>query len=293
MPTDDQTGDVWSVDESGYLCLNGELFSDDGDGVVCLGDHAPSLRAALARPEPESTPPGTVSGRHVVSSDAIAGGLVDGFINDGATPDEMRSRIAGVIEGERQTARVLLESMGLVARPEPAGDGVSEEDAAAHLLGELTRHWGETYGSRLRRVRAHLRDYAGALARPEPKRASVGGDYMDRTINEHVRACEVLLAEEQEKARPDTALIATLCDSVRLAREHVAPAALRDAVPDAVRRWRELDPIERRCAVAMMERRVASYEGDPSVAAADFRAIYQTAADALEALAAEPTDGEE
>jgi hypothetical protein len=33
-------------------------------------------------------------------------------------------------------------------------------------------------------------------------------------------ACLVLLKEEQEKLRPDNALVAVLCDAVRLAREH-------------------------------------------------------------------------
>jgi hypothetical protein len=41
------------------------------------------------------------------------------------------------------------------------------------------------------------------------------------TILDHVRACRIHIAEEQRKPNPDTALIATLCDAVRFAREHV------------------------------------------------------------------------
>lgn len=47
----------------------------------------------------------------------------------------------------------------------------------------------------------------------------VGGEYVEKTLNEHVLACNALLFEEQQKANPDNALVAVLCDSVRLVRE--------------------------------------------------------------------------
>lgn len=50
----------------------------------------------------------------------------------------------------------------------------------------------------------------------------IGGDALPITIEAHVRSCRVLLDEEQRRPNPDNALIATLCNSVRLAREHVA-----------------------------------------------------------------------
>ena len=47
----------------------------------------------------------------------------------------------------------------------------------------------------------------------------VAGDRLCRPIYEHVRACEALIQEQQHLPLPDNAIIATLCDSVRMARE--------------------------------------------------------------------------
>lgn len=44
---------------------------------------------------------------------------------------------------------------------------------------------------------------------------------LEKPIADHERACLVLLREEQEKLSPNNALIAVLCDSVRLGREYV------------------------------------------------------------------------
>jgi hypothetical protein len=54
--------------------------------------------------------------------------------------------------------------------------------------------------------------------------AAVGGDWMEQTIATHVTRCEHLIAEEQAKVSPDNALIAALCDSVRMAREYTRVA---------------------------------------------------------------------
>lgn len=48
----------------------------------------------------------------------------------------------------------------------------------------------------------------------------VAGDRVDRPLYELVRSAEAHLAEEQAKPNPDNGLIATLCDTVRLVREH-------------------------------------------------------------------------
>lgn len=48
----------------------------------------------------------------------------------------------------------------------------------------------------------------------------VAGERMERTLDDFVRACEVLLDEEQSKVAPNNALIAVLCDAVRLTREY-------------------------------------------------------------------------
>jgi hypothetical protein len=42
---------------------------------------------------------------------------------------------------------------------------------------------------------------------------------MERTIADFERACLVHLADEQRRPNPDNALIAVLCDAVRLSRE--------------------------------------------------------------------------
>ena len=47
----------------------------------------------------------------------------------------------------------------------------------------------------------------------------IGGVYMDRSLKDFVRACEARIEAEQAKPLPETALIALLCDAVRLSRE--------------------------------------------------------------------------
>ncbi len=48
----------------------------------------------------------------------------------------------------------------------------------------------------------------------------VGGDRLPTTLAEFERRCLVHIEEEQSRAAPDTALIALLCDAVRLGREY-------------------------------------------------------------------------
>lgn len=51
------------------------------------------------------------------------------------------------------------------------------------------------------------------------KEVHVGGRRLLRSLADFERACKVHIAEEQDKLNPDNALIALLCDAVRLARE--------------------------------------------------------------------------
>lgn len=62
----------------------------------------------------------------------------------------------------------------------------------------------------------------------------VAGVYMDRSLADFQRACEVHIGEEQRRANPDTALIAVLCDAVRCSRELALVATKADALPAAV-----------------------------------------------------------
>ncbi len=62
------------------------------------------------------------------------------------------------------------------------------------------------------------------LETPQTPDVAVAGR-MDRSIADFIRACSVHLVEQQENISPDNALIAVLCDAVRLAREHLARLA--------------------------------------------------------------------
>jgi len=48
---------------------------------------------------------------------------------------------------------------------------------------------------------------------------AIEGVFMNRSIADFQRACQVHIAEEQRRPNPDTALIALLCDAVRCSRE--------------------------------------------------------------------------
>jgi hypothetical protein len=60
--------------------------------------------------------------------------------------------------------------------------------------------------------------------------ATVAGRF-DRSIADFIRACSVHLVEQQESIAPNNALIAVLCDSIRLAREHLAALAVPVTAP--------------------------------------------------------------
>jgi len=80
--------------------------------------------------------------------------------------------------------------------------------------------------SELEQARRELADLRGRM---EESCVSVAGVYMDRSIADFRRACSVLIAEEQMKPLPNNALVAVLCDSIRLSRELTLKAAAKDA----------------------------------------------------------------
>jgi hypothetical protein len=49
---------------------------------------------------------------------------------------------------------------------------------------------------------------------------AVAGDALTVTLDQFERSARVLLRDEQDKALPDNALLAVLCDAVRLGREY-------------------------------------------------------------------------
>ena len=50
-------------------------------------------------------------------------------------------------------------------------------------------------------------------------RVVIEGTFMERSLNDFARACLALIEEEQAQLAPNNALIAVLCDAVRLTRE--------------------------------------------------------------------------
>jgi len=87
-----------------------------------------------------------------------------------------------------------------------------------------TLHLGVTCSNSL--CATALADFAYELVQQavkdlEDKRGvQIGGDTLSVSLNEFNRRAEILLADEQEKPLPDNALIAFLCDAVRLSREY-------------------------------------------------------------------------
>ena len=72
---------------------------------------------------------------------------------------------------------------------------------------------GQLVGNYARRLLA-----AGATKGEEPRAMVAGGSSL--SISELIRRCEVHLGEQQRQVRPDNALVATLCEAVRMAREY-------------------------------------------------------------------------
>lgn len=150
-------------------------------------------------------------------------------------------------QAEIETARVLIEASTARERSEHneiAGklsdlsakiDGVLKERDALRATLEQAREWWHTDWQNIgRSMPSWVKEAhdAGKLLSP----VTVGGEWMENTIAYHVRACEVLMAEEQEKPLPNNAMIAVLCDSVRLTREYLRLAALdtgKEPVPTA------------------------------------------------------------
>ena len=60
---------------------------------------------------------------------------------------------------------------------------------------------------------------AEAIGKDDSGLPTVGGRRMNRSNEDFERACLVLIGEEQRGLNPNNALIAVLCDSVRLSRE--------------------------------------------------------------------------
>jgi hypothetical protein len=72
-------------------------------------------------------------------------------------------------------------------------------------------------------------DEARRRAPASATKATVGGEWMEQTIQTHMHRAEHFIAIEQAKITPDNALIAVLCDSVRLCREYVKAMASNTA----------------------------------------------------------------
>jgi hypothetical protein len=82
----------------------------------------------------------------------------------------------------------------------------------------------------VRELRKHLAAASLVSQEAAPRLPAVGGDRLERTLADFERACLVCLDDEQRRPNPDNALIAVLCDAVRLAREQTPPLA-QEAAP--------------------------------------------------------------
>ena len=144
-------------------------------------------------------------------------------------PGEKDSELRNRAQGEPATGDGYKQGAGLATNPAKSPDLVNSDSLANGV--------------------APSRGDIGALSTPAKKPAkadrdslgyaTVAGEWMEKTIAEHVRACEVLIGEEQRKPSPANHLVAVLCDSVRMAREYVREAKHGVAVPAKSGHWSE------------------------------------------------------
>lgn len=84
--------------------------------------------------------------------------------------------------------------------------GSGAEDAARRRFGVARDHWS-----------CHLMQEIEDASRPP---VLIGGDTLPTTLAQFELRALRLLQDEQSKPNPDNALVAFLCDAVRLAREN-------------------------------------------------------------------------
>ena len=101
-------------------------------------------------------------------------------------------------------------------------------------------------------------DQADAVVQHVPevdsyRRVVVAGDLV-RTLADFERACLVHLYDEQQRPNPNNALIAVLCDAVRLKREHLTALASPVAV----------EPHQQEAVIQYLRNKLTNHDGPPA-----------------------------
>lgn len=140
-----------------------------------------------------------------------------------AAPDSLRERIGSLVD-----KHALYSKDTLVQHLVSALEQHDERSAAPDECVEL-EEWARGAWRMFRPDEDSVpKDWIDAYCEREeeqPSKAadddlpSIAGRRMERSVADFVRACRVLIAEEQRKPLPDNALIGVLCDAVRYTRE--------------------------------------------------------------------------
>jgi len=157
-------------------------------------------------------------------------------------------QLDGILIDQKDARIVKLKELLAFGEPWGALECEAKLAEAAHILlyhydydGDGWEEIAEAMGA----TRARALAEGGKDAEMPEGLPAVGGRHMEQTIQEHERRCLVFLAEEQRKPSPDNALVALLCDSVRMGREYcdaVGAAAEHErmSLDEFVEEW--LDP---------------------------------------------------
>ncbi|MFB3926603.1 MAG: hypothetical protein ACE14T_11175 [Syntrophales bacterium] len=96
------------------------------------------------------------------------------------------------------------------------GNEIEREVRAKCLLERISKYFdrAKSAESESAKLKAELE-----RMRAEIDIASVAGIYMDRSLADFRKACEVLIIDEEKNIHPNNALISVLCDAIRLTRE--------------------------------------------------------------------------
>lgn len=148
----------------------------------------------------------------------------------------------GAGEGERDRQEVaarLAANHAIVAldsiRCPPLAPCEGPTTAAISALLPLANPTGDEEWSAVEALTDARKELAALAASPPvhattpANRNIVAGERMDRSIEDFVRACEVHIQEIAASTVGDSAVLALLCDAVRLAREYVAATEARHA----------------------------------------------------------------
>lgn len=158
------------------------------------------------------------------------------------TPCERHGAVQGSCESQlRRDNLTLVAEIERLEQSQRGGDRFNEGLEVAAKIAEggsfmhdeaPTARFGREVAAAIRRAQSKP---APAVAQ-EPPWVTVAGNEMPCSISIFDQRCHVFIEEEQNKIAPDNALIALLCDAVRLGREYnlllQEAATPREAAPE-------------------------------------------------------------